>query len=100
MIARIWHGTTPIERSRDYLRLMREVAIPDYRSTPGNRDARVLYREDGDVAHFVTLTFWESEEAIAAFAGDDVTLAKYYDFDAEYLLAKEHRVTHHQVYDG
>ncbi|MEU4545771.1 antibiotic biosynthesis monooxygenase family protein [Nonomuraea dietziae] len=99
MIARIWHGATPIEKSADYLRLMRDVALPDYRSTPGNRGAYVLHREEGGVAHFVTLTFWESEQAIAAFAGDDVTLAKYYDFDGDYLLEKELRVTHHDLYD-
>ncbi|MET9341174.1 MULTISPECIES: antibiotic biosynthesis monooxygenase family protein [unclassified Nonomuraea] len=99
MIARIWHGATPIEKSADYLRLMREVAIPDYRSTPGCRGAYVLRREEGDVAHFITLTFWDSEESVAAFAGDDVTVAKYYDFDADYLLEQEPRVTHHDLYD-
>ncbi|MFE3448865.1 antibiotic biosynthesis monooxygenase family protein [Nonomuraea sp. NPDC059194] len=99
MIARIWHGTTPIEKSAAYLRLMREVAIPDYRSTPGNRAAYVLHREEDGVAHFCTLTFWDSEESIAAFAGDDVTVAKYYDFDGDYLLAKEPRVTHYHLYD-
>jgi hypothetical protein len=36
MITRIWHGATPAAKSDEYLNLMRAVAIPDYRSTPGN----------------------------------------------------------------
>jgi len=27
------------------------------------------------------VTFWESEVAIRAIAGDDISVAKYYDFD-------------------
>lgn len=37
MITRIWHGATPAIKSDEYLNLMRTVAIPDYRSTPGNK---------------------------------------------------------------
>ena len=33
MVTRIWHGATPIDKSDEYLDLMRTVAIPDYRST-------------------------------------------------------------------
>ena len=29
------------------------------------------------------ITFWESEVAIRAFAGDDISVAKYYDFDKD-----------------
>lgn len=99
MIARIWHGATPLDKSSNYLALMREVALPDYRSTPGNKGAYVLHREADGVAHFLTLTFWESEEAIAAFAGADLTVAKYYDFDGDYLLEKEPRATHFEVFE-
>ncbi len=100
MIARIWHGATPAERAPEYLRLMREVAIPDYRSTAGNRAAYVLYRDDGGRTDFLMLTFWESEEAVVAFAGKDVTVARYYDFDDDFLLAKEPRATHYLVDAG
>jgi hypothetical protein len=34
---------------------------------------------EGDTAHFMMITFWESEEVIRAFAGDDISVAKYYD---------------------
>jgi hypothetical protein len=44
---------------------------------------------EGDTAHFLMVTFWESEEAIRAFAGDDISVAKYYDFDKDFLIGLE-----------
>ena len=29
MIARIWHGRVSLDKAQQYLRLMREVALPD-----------------------------------------------------------------------
>jgi len=100
MIARTWHGRVPLEKSNSYLKLMREVAIPDYARTPGNKGAFILHRLESDAAHFIMLTFWESLDAIKAFAGDDVERAKYYDFDVQYLLEMEPLVQHHVLYDG
>jgi heme-degrading monooxygenase HmoA len=49
------------------------------------------------VTHFITLTFWESLDAIRAFAGDDVERAKYYPEDPEFLLEFEPCVVHYEV---
>jgi len=98
MIARIWHGTVPAEKSERYLHLMRTVAIPDYRATPGNLDALCLHRTDGEIAHFEMLTFWENVEAIKRFAGEDYELAKYYDFDEQYLIMRAAKVRHFEAY--
>jgi len=99
MVTRIWHGATPASKSDEYLNLMRTVAIPDYRSTPGNKGAYALRRMEGDTAHFLMVTFWESEEAIRAFARDDISGAKYYDFDKNFLLELEPCPTHFEIYD-
>jgi heme-degrading monooxygenase HmoA len=100
MITRIWHGRTTAAKSDEYLNLMRTVAIPDYRSVPGNKGAYALRRIEGDTAHFLMLTFWESEDAVRAFAGDDISVAKYYDFDKRFLLELESTSTHYETYDG
>jgi len=99
MITRIWHGRTSAAKADEYLNLMRTVAIPDYRATPGNTGAYVLRRIEGGTAHFFMLTFWESEAAVRAFAGDDVSVAKYYDFDKNFLLEMEPTSTHYETYD-
>ena len=99
MIARRWHGRIPAQKADAYLKLMREVGIADYRATPGNKGAWCLHRTEGDVAHVEMLTFWEDEAAIRRFAGDDIGIAKYYDFDGDYLLEKEPHVLHFEVVD-
>lgn len=78
---------------------MRTVAIRDYRATPGNIGAYALRRIDGNTAHCLMLTFWESEDAIRAFAGDDINIAKYYDFDKNFLLEMEPASTHYETYE-
>ena len=97
MIARIWHGAVPAAKADEYLRLMHDVAIPDYRRIPGNTGAYALRRFEGDVAHFIMLTFWDSMQAISRFAGEDVEAAKYYDFDRDFLIELEPTVKHYEV---
>jgi len=45
MIWRIWHGRVPPEKANPYLDFMRQVALPDDRSTPGRsgNDARSAF---------------------------------------------------------
>jgi hypothetical protein len=45
------------------------------------------------------VTFWQSAEAIRACAGDDISVAKYYDFDKDFLLDLEPCSTHYEMYD-
>jgi heme-degrading monooxygenase HmoA len=99
MIARISHGATPATKGDEYLDLMRTIAIRDYRSTPGNQGAYALRRVEGDTAHFVMVSFWESEEAIRAFTGNNINQAKYYDLDKNFLLDPEPSSTHYEMYD-
>jgi len=99
MIARIWHGAVPAAKGGEYLDRMRKVALPDYKSTPGNLGAFCLHRVEGDVAHYDMLTFWEDIEAIKRFAGNDYHVAKYYDFDRSFLIDLEPYVRHYTVYD-
>ena len=99
MIARMWHGMVPVAKADEYLRLMREVALPDYKATPGNRGAFILRRMVDNVAHFEMLTYWDSLEAIAQFAGADPEISKYYDFDKDFLLEFEPKARHFELFD-
>jgi len=99
MIARMWHGRTKASDAEAYLEYLFKSGIPAYRATAGNRGAWVLRRIEGDVAHFTTLSFWESHEAIKAFAGADSTAARYFPEDKKYLLEFEPAVTHYELFD-
>ena len=97
MIVRLWHGRVPTEKAAAYRAFLNARAIPDYRSVPGNLGVYILERPEGEVTHFVTLTFWESLDAIRAFAGDEVEKARYYPEDRDFLLEFEPRVAHYEV---
>ena len=100
MIARHWHGQVPSEKAEEYLKLMKDVGLADYRSTEGNRGAWCLHRREGDIVHVEMFTLWEDLEAIRRFAGDDLLKARYYDFDPDFLLELEPEVTHFDVIEG
>lgn len=97
MIARMWHGVTPADKADDYVDYLNRTGVPDYRATEGNRGVYILRRIEGDRAHFLTLSLWESLDAIKGFAGDDVERARYYPEDADFLLEFEPTATHYEV---
>lgn len=98
MIARLWHGRVPIDKSAAYLEHMRGHAIEGYRKIAGNCGAWVLHRIEGDVAHFDMLTFWEDIDAIKRFAGETYETPVYYEYDDDFLIEKESHVLHWDVY--
>ena len=54
---------------------IRDTGFAEYGLTPGNRGAWLLRRDEGERSEFITLSLWESEDAIRAFAGDDIEAA-------------------------
>jgi heme-degrading monooxygenase HmoA len=100
MIARIWRGSTATADADAYVGYMLETGVSEYRKTPGNRGAWILRRTDGDRTDFVTLSFWESREAIRAFAGDDIERAVFYPEDDRFLIARELGVEHYEVIEA
>ena len=100
MIARRWHGRVPLDKAADYLKLMEQTGLADYRSTLGNRGAWCLHRPEGDIVHVEMFTLWDDLDAIRRFAGADLLKAKYYDFDADFLLELEPEVIHFEVVEG
>lgn len=97
MIARIWHGRTRAGDAQAYGEYVHRTGIAGYQATSGNRGAWLMRRIEGDVAHFLTLSIWESREAIAGFAGQDVEKARYYEQDMRFLLEFEPTVTHYEI---
>lgn len=97
MIARMWHGRVLTSKAQAYREFLNERAIPDYRSVEGNLSVHILEQPEGDITHFITLTFWKDLESIKAFAGDEVETAKYYPEDQDYLLEFEPTVVHYEV---
>ena len=100
MILRIWRGVTPAEKADEYLVYLQKTGVPEYRATPGNLGAQVVRRISGKRAEFLTISWWDSWEAIRGFAGDDIEKAVYYPEDDDFLIEREPTVTHYEVLDG
>jgi hypothetical protein len=60
----------------------------------------VLRQANGETTDFIMFTFWDSKDAIAKFAGDDIETAKYYKFDRDFLIELEPQVKHYELYEG
>ena len=97
MIVRMWHGRVPSGKAAAYREFLKSRAIPDYRSIPGNINVYILERPEGEIMHFVTMTFWQDMDSIRAFAGADAEKAKYYPEDRDFLLEFEPVVVHYQI---
>lgn len=97
MIARVWRGATASEDADEYVEYLKRTGLKDYRATPGNRGAYVLWRQVGDRAEFVTLSLWDSTEAIVHFAGEDIDRAVFYADDDGYLVDRDLTVAHYRV---
>jgi antibiotic biosynthesis monooxygenase (ABM) superfamily enzyme len=77
MICRIWHGWTNPENADAYESLLRSEifrAIAD-RCIPGYHGIELLRRVTGDSVEFITLMWFDSVDAVRAFAGADYEVA-------------------------
>jgi heme-degrading monooxygenase HmoA len=94
VIARTWRGWTRREDADEYLAYVEQTGLSAYRATPGNQGAWILRHDDGDRTEFVTLSFWDSLDAVRGFAGDEVEQAVFYPEDDRFLVDREDKVTH------
>ena len=97
MIGRIWHGWTTPENADAYGALLQSTVILGIDRVDGFRGAYVMRRDAGDEVEFVTLTLFESLEAVRAFAGEDYEVAVVSP-EARRLLSRfEERSAHFEV---
>ena len=100
MIARLWHGWTTKENAGPYETLLRNKVLPGIHRVSGYGGAYLLKRAAPDGVEFVTVTFFESLNAVRAFAGSDYEQAVVPP-DARVLLKRfDERSTHYEVVLG
>ena len=99
MICRMWHGWTSRENAGAYERLLRtEIfhGIED-RKISGFRGIELLRRDDRDPVEFVTLMWFDSIEAVRAFAGRDYEVAVVPPAARALLLRFDESSAHYEV---
>ena len=73
MIGRIWHGYTTLENADVYEDLLRNEIFSGIRdrSVSGFQEIQLFRRDLSSEVEFMTIMWFDSIEAIKAFAGDD-----------------------------
>ena len=98
MIMREWRAEIRRELCEEYVDYVRRTGLASYRTTSGNLGAVVAVRDlDENRSEIVTLSYWQSLDAISAFAGEPVDRARYYPEDDKYLLTRPERVAHYHA---
>lgn len=97
MIARIWRGTVRESDKDIYYDYLLKTGLKEYAETQGNRGVHTLRRVYDGKCEFFLLTYWDSWDAIKAFAGEDYEKAVYYPEDEKYLIEKGPKVEHFEV---
>src|SRR5690242_8629793 len=83
-IARIWRGRTRRERADEYEAYSYEAGIkPLIEKALG---VQYLREDRGDETEFVTISWWESVEAMARFTGGDPSKIHHLPRDEEFLI--------------
>jgi heme-degrading monooxygenase HmoA len=97
MIIRLWHGYTSPENAHAYDQLLKTKILPGIHRVPGYQGAYLLRKDAGSEVEFITLTLWESMDAIRQFSGADYELAVVPP-EARKLLARfDQRSAHYQT---
>ena len=101
IILRRWSSRIRSADEAEYTAYIEATGLEDYRSTPGNLGCQMLMRALGDgTTEVTTLSWWDSMDAITAFAGADPGVARYYPEDDRFLLDKPEWVEHHRLVAG
>jgi heme-degrading monooxygenase HmoA len=80
-----------------YAAYIEETGLRALAGTPGNEGVQLWRRTEGDRAEFVVASWWESREAIVAFAGEDIERAVFYPEGDRFLVERGETVAHHDV---
>ncbi len=89
-VARVWRSRTRPDRADEYEAYNHEAGVaPLIEKALGVQ----TFREDReDATEFVTISYWESVEATAAFTGGDPTRVHHLDCHPEFLIELPERV--------
>ena len=97
MIARIWRGWASYATAADYQRHYESEVSDHLGAVSGFCGARLLRRDDGHEVMFTSITYFDSMDAVCAFAGDDYEQAVVEDAAQQALSRWDDRVAHHDV---
>jgi heme-degrading monooxygenase HmoA len=97
VIARVWHGWTSRENADAYEEFLRTTMFPSMHHVTGFHGVDLLRADDGDEVAFITVSRFDSVDAVRRFAGDDYEAAVI-EPEARALLSRfDERSRHYDI---
>ncbi len=96
VVAREWKGRIAAARDAEYYPYLLE-GVKRIRTVPGSLGVQVMKRNEAGAVEYTVISYWESREAIKAFAGQDIEKPHHLARDREFLLELPTRVLHYDV---
>jgi len=97
MISRLWHGWTTREKADAYEKLLRSEVLPGIHRVKGFKGAHLLRRDGKQEVEFVTLTMFDSLDAVKEFAGEDYEVAVVPPEARKLLTRFDERSAHYET---
>jgi hypothetical protein len=99
MISRIWHGYTRPGEADAYEALLRDEIFTgiENRSIGGFQEIQLFRRDVGDEVEFITVMWFDSLDAVRAFAGEDYEGSVVPPAARELLARFDERSQHYEV---
>ncbi|MHA1996197.1 MAG: antibiotic biosynthesis monooxygenase [Candidatus Hodarchaeales archaeon] len=99
MISRIWHGWTTLENAEAYETLLKSEIFSgiENRQIVGYNGIHLFRRNIGEETEFITIMWFDSLEAIRAFAGEDYEVAVVPPKARRLLSRYDARSQHYEV---
>lgn len=97
-IVRIWRGVTLATKAEQYLEYLNNFVVPPCQTAEGNEGLFILKEHQGEITHFLLLSFWASDEALENFASADYSdVVKLSPEEAKLLIAFESTARHYKI---
>jgi heme-degrading monooxygenase HmoA len=100
VIARAWHGKTPRAKADAYEKYLAG-AIAKFPSIPGNLGYQLMRLDSGPdgeaFTEFQVISYWESLDAIHAYAGEDIHRTRDLPRDKDFLVDMEPSVRNYEL---
>jgi heme-degrading monooxygenase HmoA len=99
MISRIWHGYTRPGEADAYEALLRDEIFTgiEGRSIDGFQEIQLFRRDVADEVEFITVMWFDSWDAVRAFAGEDFEASVVPPAARELLARFDERSQHYEV---
>jgi heme-degrading monooxygenase HmoA len=100
MIARKWKAMCPYRQKDGFIQYLYQTGVKDTSETNGFKGVQIFTRDLDQKVEVTLISYWDSFEAIKAFAGENIDIARLYPEDSVYELEPDQFVDHYEVLEN